>query len=891
MTLWSRLRSWVRAVLGRSRMESEMDRELRFHIETFAADLVRGGLSRQEAMRRARMEFGGIERAKEECREARGVTFLESLIQDVRFALGMLRKSPGFTAVAVLTLALGIGANTALFSVVNSVLLKRLPFPDSQRIVVLSGNAGAILGQLAHSSVLPNRTGRVSGDAAEQFTDPLSWRQHVRSFAALAAYQGGSVNLTGAGQPETVRAAQVTPEFFRVFGIEPIRGQDFRADAHGSTGGVLLSWNLWQRRYHADPSIIGRLVVVNARGVPVLGVMPHGFQFPGETEIWVPKGVGDDTIDRGVIFSNLIARIRHSASFAQAKAEMDTITDRVRNGNPLVRKLGGPGIVLMRLQDSLASNTRTPLLLLLGAVGCVLLIACANVANLVFCRGMNRQREVAVRSAMGAGRSRLIRQLLTESLLLALFGGLVGVLLAFWSLRFLAAILPVAVPTVTPITIDTHVLIFTALVSCGTGLLFGLAPALSATKIDLSKSLKDGLAIRGTRAHNRIRGSLLITQIALSFVLLIGAGLMVRTLVALLDVRPGFKADHVLTLTISLPDAAYHSGPQITNYFDQVCARLKALPGVESVGAVNYLPLGQAPYFGLLISTEGHPASSSNPWDNYADFFTVSGNYFQTLHIPLLQGRYFCGQDGPNATRVAIVSESFAHHFWPGQNAVGKQFRSAPASYQVVGVVGNVHHASLEQSEEPEMYLPQQQSPTSTMDVVIRTTHDPANMASAIRDEILTVDKNQPIAAMQTMEAVVNHFLSSQWSHMFLLSIFGLLALSLAAIGCYAVVASSVAQRTHEIGLRMALGAQPFNVLRLVVGHGMRLTFIGVAFGVGGALALTRLMSSLLFGVSATDPLTFVTVSILFLFVALAACYVPVRRAMRVDPMTAIRYE
>ena len=870
-------------VFRHKRHSSDFSAEIQAHIQLETERLRAEGLGDTKARNAACRAFGNVTKTQERFYESRHWLFFDNLCQDVRYAFRVLGKSRGFTVVSVLILALGIGANTAIFSVVSSVLLKRLPLPDSQKIVVLGGNASAFLGRLAGSSKIP---AKLTVADAERLTDPVRWEQHVQSFAGAAAYQPGRVNLTGDGDPESVPAAQITPEFLRVLGARPAFGRDLRAD----TPGVLLSWDLWQRRYHGDPNIVSKLVVVNSRGITVLGVMPRGFQFPAGTEIWVPAGVGDDTIDRGVIFTDLIARIRRSISFAQAQAEMDTITQRGRNADPLLKKWGGPGIILTRLQDNLTGGSRTLLLLLLGAVGCILLIACANVANLVFSRGMNRQREVAVRSAMGAGRSRLLRQLLTESLLIALIGGLLGVLLALVSLQFSIAILPVTLPKLMPIAIDGRALAFTALLSCGTGLLFGLAPALAATRIDLSNSLKDGLAIPGTRTHSRIRSFLVVTQISLSFVLLIGAGLMVRTLVSLLDVRPGFDAGHVLTLNISLPTAAYHSGPQINNYFDQVLRRLKSLPGVQSAGAINYLPLGQSPYFGALISTEGHPIDPSHASDTFASFFTVSGNYFQALHIPLLQGRYFSDQDGPAATRVALISESFASTFWPNQNAVGRHF-SADESYLVVGVVGNVHHTSLQQSKELEMYLPEQQAPTSSMDLVIRTAGDVAALAPSVRDALLAVDKNQPITGMQTMNAVVNHSLSSQWSRMFLFSIFGLTALLLAAIGSYALVAFSVAQRTHEIGLRMALGARPRNILHMVVGEGLRLAIVGIAVGMAGSLALARLMSSLLFGVRPTDTLTFIGVPILLVLVALLACYIPARRAVRIDPMVALRHE
>ena len=865
--------SRLRGLFAIRRLDSDFAEELESHFTFLTEENIRQGMSTEEAKRNARLKLGSQSALRESHHDQRTIAWLESLAQDIRFAARMLRKNPSFTIVAIFTLALGIGANTAIFSVVDAVLLKSLPFPDGQRIVVFGGNAGPILNTLSDS---PN--------------DLLGWQPHVQSFEAVAAYQPGQINLTGDGDPATVLAAQVSPEFFNVLGVAPALGRNFPAEPAATAPGVILSWSLWRYHYNADSGILGKPVEVNGRPVTILGVMPRGFQFPEGAEIWVPKGVGDDTIDRGVILSNLIARLKKGISLDQARAEMNGISARSRSQSKLLTTLHA-NATLTELQVNLTAKSRTPLFLLLGAVACVLLIACANVANLAFCRATNRQSEFAIRSAIGAGRPRLVRQLLTESTMVALIGGLLGVLIAFATRQFLIAILPFALPKFTPITIQGRVLAFTALLCCASALLSGLAPALGVTRIDLWKPLKNSGSISGSRGHNRIRGAMLVVQIALSFILLIGAGLMIRTLAGLLKMDVGFDPRNVVTLDIPLSQAAYPAQPQVSSYFDQVFARLKSVPGVDSVGAINYLPLGGTPFFLLPVSTPDHPFDKSRPFGDVASFFTVAGDYFPAMRIPLLRGRNFSSQDGPNTTRVAIVNESLALRFWPGQDPISSKFSTANQTFVVVGEVGDVHHASLQQSDELEMYFPQSEMPTPVMDLAVRFDGNPEAMIPVIRSEILAVDKNQQIASVQTMESVVGHSLSTQRSDAYLLGVFGFLALTLAATGCYGVVAYSVAQRTHEIGIRIAVGARPRDVLRLAIGSGMVTVFIGVALGVCGALALTRLLSTLLFGVTATDPLTFAATSVVLIVATLVACYIPARRAMRVDPMVAFRHE
>jgi putative ABC transport system permease protein len=704
-------------------------------------------------------------------------------------------------------------------------------------------------------------------------------------------------------------------------------GQDWAGQPAGHAS-ALLNWSLWQRRYGGNPHLVGKPAIINDKQVTIAGVMPRGFQFPQDAEIWVPQGTGDDTMLRGVRYYQLIGRIRRDVSLVQSQSEMDAICARFRNESRA--GVSNVGIRLVPLQQSLAEGSRGALLVLLAAVGFVLLIACANVANLAFARATGRLKEMAVRAAMGAARWRLMRQLVTESLLLAVLGGALGAGLASWTLHLLTATLPLNLPRITPITVDLRVLLFTALLSLGAGLLFGAAPAIGATKIDLQSHLKEGGTMLGHR-RDRFRSVLLVSEVALSFVLLTGAGLMIRTLVCLLAVDPGFQIQHILTCEVVLPSSKFRAGSgraqpeaprnpvatttshepsggpaeeekakdgnsagknlggQMTSYFERGVDQLTELPGVESVGAINYLPLGGSAYFALPITTDSQ-RPGNNPSDDVAAFRAVTPAYFSTLRIPLLAGRFFNLEDGPKSTSVVIINQSMARHFWPNQNPVGRQLRSLK-DYEVVGVVGDVRHNSLHDPGGMEMYFPARQFPVPWMTFVIRTSGNPKERASAVRAALLMVDRDQPISQIRAMSDVLDASISPERSRMTLMSVFGGLALLMAAVGCYGVIAVSVGQRTHEVGIRVALGARPMDVLRLIVGHGCRLALIGVAIGLAAAFGLTRLIASMLYGVGATDPVTLSLAAAFLTLVAVIASCVPARRAMRVNPIVALRCE
>jgi putative ABC transport system permease protein len=802
---------------------------------------------------------------------------MEVIFKDMRYALRMLIKSPGFAAVAVLTLAIGIGANTAIFSVVNSVLLRPLPFRDPDRLVMLYEN-----NQTKGHTRVPV--------AAPNYID---WRNQNQIFEQMAANWVTSFNLASGGDPERLRGARVSAGFFEMLGVQPIRGRVFSAeeDQPGRDNVVLASYGLWQRRFGADPGIIGKTVKLNGQDYTLIGVMPHGFQFPEQAELWTPAAFNNDSLsNRGGHFIYVLGRLKQGATLGQAQGEMATIARRLEQQYPDFNE--GWGVDIVPLHEMLVGDMKQTLLVLLAAVGFVLLIACSNVANLLLARATSRHKEIAIRSALGATRLHLIRQLLTESLMLALLGGGLGLLLALWGVDLLVSINPDNIPRIQEIGVDRWVLGFTLLLSVFTGLAFGLVPAIQSSRLDLTESLKDSGRNLTASARHRVRSLLVITEVALALVLLIGAGLMIKSFYGLLQVRPGFNPEKLLTMEISLRGTNYSESDKRAEFFRNVLERVKNQPGVESAGVTASLPLSRNEHmYGLIMEGQSNTASATLPTSSYA---AVSADYFSTMGIPLVKGRYFTEQDNKSGRRVAIINEALARRYFPNEDPIGKRLEitnGPPAQREIVGVVGDVKQSGLDKDVTAQIYEPYLQQPYSTMSLVVRGSGSPASLTGAVRSQVQVVDRDQPISNIKTMEQLVADSVAQPRLSMFLLGIFAAVALLLSAVGIYGVMSYSVFQRTHEIGIRMALGAQARDVLRMIVGQGMSLALIGVGLGLTAAFVLMRIMSSLLYQVSATDPSTFVAISFLLTGVAFLACYIPARRATRVDPMIALRNE
>ena len=870
--VWRRLR----ALLRRGEMDGELEEELRYHLEREAELHVRGGMTSGEARRAALRAFGGVEQARELCREARGVRMLQDLWQDLRYGARKLRKSPGFTLVAVMTLALGIGANTAIFSVVNAVLLRPLPFPDSERIVALEG-------------VNPSKGITDSNMSAPDFAD---WKEQGRSFEQVAALFTGGALLVNGEEAERVRATSVTEDFFPLFRTPARLGRalesgDSKKDA---TSVAVLSHGLWQRRYGGDPAVVGRQIIVGRGSTTVVGVMPPGFNFPERTEIWFPFALDPAAERRDNRYLEVVARLKPGAALAGAQAELDTVNARLAES--YVETNTGWGVRLTNLRERLVGNMRTPLLVILGAVALVLLIACVNVANLLLARAAARRREFAVRDALGASRGRIVRQLLTESFLLSLAGGAAGVLLSLWLTQLLVGLIPPDTPRLDEVTPDARIFGFALAVSVFAGVLFGLAPALQASRRDVSETLKEGgrTGVEGRR-RNRSQSILIVSEIALSFMLLAGAGLLVRSFMRLRDVNPGFNPAGVLAMRISASGPQYPAGPARAELYRQVTERLGSLTGVEAAGAVLSLPLGGDTYnVGRSFIREGRPATAEESAN--ASYNVATPGYLEALRIPLVSGRTLSTQDSEKAPMVVVVNETMAHRFWPGESPVGKRitiWRDEKFPREIVGVVGDTRSNPAEPAG-PQMYVPYAQDANwGSLSLVMRTSADPASLVAAARNEVHALDKTIPIYNARPMSDVVSASLAGRRASTLLVGAFALLALLLALVGIYAVTAYYVTQRTHEIGLRMALGARAGDILGLVVGRSLRLTLAGLAVGLCGALALTRVMGSLLFEVKPADPLTLAAAAALLGAIALLACLLPARRATRVDPLIALR--
>ena len=870
----------VRALLRSESIHDEIDEEMRFHIDMRTEENVRAGMTPEEARRDAERRFGRLTRVKEQGYEVRGGRWLESLWQDCRYGARMLWKNAGFTAVAALVLALGIGANTSLFSVVNAVLLRPLPFPDAERIVWFDGINQAR--GITTSNLSP--------------PDYKDWEQQAGAFERTAAYVTGSANLSAeGGEPERVQRVSVTAGFFPVLGVGPALGRALSPEdeAPGAEDVVVISHALWRGRFGADPNVSGRRINVNGKPHTVVGVMPPSFDYPRQSQMWTPFKPERSAERRDNRFVFVLARLRPGATVEEAQAQIDTISGRLGQQYPETN--AGWSARLTRLHERTVRDVRASLLLLLGAVGFVLLIACANVANLLLARAAARRREIALRTALGAGRLRVVRQLLTESLMLAALGGAAGLALSLFLTRLLVAISPANLPRLNDVGMDWRVLGFTVGLVCVVGLLFGLAPALQASRADLSESLKEGS--RGSsegRGRNRVRSALVVSEVALSLLLLVGAGLLVRSFLLLGDVNPGFDPANVLTMRLSLPSATYPEPGRRVEFFRELTRRVEALPGVEAAGAAISLPLGGTTLsVGRGFVREGNPLAAEHAFD--AGYVVVTPGYLRAMRIPLKSGREFTDRDAADAPPVAVINESLARRMFPGEDPVGKRltaWRDEKFAREVVGVAADVKMGQMESEDAPQVYVPLAQNATwGSLSLAVRTTVEPESLAGAVRGAVLALDKNQPVYDVRTMDDVRSASVAGRRMVVILFGVFAVLALLLAAIGIYGVLSYAVAQRTHEIGIRVALGARRMDVLRLVVGQGMRLVMLGVGLGVAGAFAVTRLLESLLFGVSATDPATFAGVAAILSAVALLACYIPARRATRVDPMVALRYE
>lgn len=811
---------------------------------------------------------------------------MENLWQDIRYGMRMLLKAPSVSIVATMALALGIGANTAIFSVVNAVLLRPLPFANSEQLMMV-WETDATRGQVRSSVSYPD------------FAD---WREQNQVFERMASYHNNDFIMTGRGESTRLQGAVVSADLFPLLGVAPALGRGFLPDEDkpGDTGRVvILSQELFQKRFNSDPNVVNQSMVLDGKNYTIVGVMPRAFQFPIQNEpveLWTTvaldrEGKEPITDERGAHYMNVIARLKPGVAKEQAQAEMTSISARLEQQYP-DKNLHRSSSVEPAL-EALVGNIRPALLILLGAVACVLLIACANVANLLLARAMTRHKEMAIRSALGASRARVVRQLLTESILLSLAGGALGLLLAVWWSDLLVALGKQNIPRAIQVGLDWRVLGFTLLISVLTGVVFGLVPALHSSKTELTESLKERGTGEGAR-RNHVRNVLVVAELAIAVVLLVGAGLLIKSLWRLRQVPPGFNSENVLTLVVGIPEVKYPTAKQAQFYHDLV-ARIESLPGVRSASAVIPLPLS-GDLFSISFETEGRPVAKGDRPS--ADFFAIGGGYFKTMEIPLLKGRDFTERDDKQAPGVIIVNQAFARRFFPGEDPIGKHIRpgistdeSKPAMREIVGVVADVKNRNLSSEFRPGYFVPQAQIPFNQMTVLVKTTNDSRSLITAAQREVTAMDKELPVFNVKTMDDYLAASVAAPRFNTTLLAIFATVALVLTIVGLYGVMSYSVAQRTNEIGIRMALGAQTRDVLGLVVRQGFKLVLIGLSIGLVGAFALMRVIASLLFGVTTKDPLTFAAVAGLLTVVALLACYLPARRATKVDPLVALRYE
>jgi putative ABC transport system permease protein len=869
----------LRALFAKQRAEQELDEELRGYMETAVEQKMRAGAGREEAAREISMEMGGMEALKEQVREVGWETRVESFFQDVRFGLRMLRKNLSFSSVAVLALALGIGANTAMFSVIEAVLLRPLPYHNADEIVRVASTWDRNGTMTSYTSSPP---------------DFFDWRDESRSLSSMFAYYMNELALTGQGENKRLRTVMATAGMFSTLQSEPLLGRDFSAQENrkGANHVVILSYSLWQAAFAAAPDVIGRTMRLDSEAYTIIGVMPADFRFPlSGGDAYVPVGFDDKVMtQRGAHYLAVLGRLKGGVTVAQANSDLSAIMAQLRKLYP--DKDGKWGVRVQPWSAALVADVRPALLVLLGAVGLVALIACANISNLLLARAAVRHRELAMRRALGAGRSRLVRQMLTEGLLLALLAGAASLLLAHWALVAIVRFGPADIPRLASVGLHAPVLVFTMSVSLASALLFALLPALRSSASDASSLLRTSAS--PAREAGRLRGALLVAEVALSMMLLAGAGLLVRSFVGLSSLSPGFDPKALLTMSISVPDAHYKNSAALQSYWDQALTQLRSLPGVVGVAAVTPLPLS-GDDFSSCFTIEGRTVPEKD--EPSAEVRAATPDYFRTMAIPLRQGRTFTEADRLGAARVLLISETAARMFFPQGDAIGQKIRlGASGGYEknqgeIVGIVGDVRHFGVDAPVPPTFYAPLAQSGLDSVAVVLRTHGSPAALAQPARKIVQATDRDALVGEPALMESLVSASLGQRRFYMMLLGGFAALALVLAAIGLYGVISYAVAQRTQEVGIRVALGATGSEVVRMVMRQGLKLAAAGLAIGLLLALLLKSVLKGLLVGVSATDPATLAVTALTLLLVAALASYVPARRAARVDPMVALRFD
>ena len=936
MPLLSHLSSLWRNLFHKERIERDLDEEVRAYVDLLTEEKFKGGMTPQEARRAALIQLGGVDQVEEQVREVRIGAFLETLLKDARLGLRMLIKNPGFTTVAVITLGLGIGANTAIFSVVEAVLIRPLPYHDANRLIWISRYLPALHARLVAS------------------TDYIAWLEQNKTLTGISAVdESESYNLSGHGAAQRVPGAQASSNFFSTLGVQPFLGRAFTAseDRPGGHPVVLLTYTSWRRLFNGNRNVLGQTLTLDNQVYTIVGVMPEGFRFPRnpKVELITPLVIDPTPPAPGTLrveLVHVIARLKPQVTIAQAYAELETISQRLHpddaagtgvapargpgggnsapggsrteNRTTAAAPRPGPGagppvanpparmfnpfehgqMEVVPLHRELVGDMGPALLILLAAVALVLLIACANVANLMLARASARSKEISVRAALGASRLRLLRQLLTESVILGCAGGLLGLLLAYGGVHLITAYTPAKVAgnifQLVTIGINSSVLLYTLAVSLLTGVVFGLAPALASSKPDLNQALKEsGQMLASSLRRNPLRSVLVVAEVSLSLLLLIGAGLLVKSFYQLWAVDPGFRSDHVLAFAIELNDSKYPKDTQQAAFFEQLLGRLRVLPGVKAAGLCYSLPLSSRWRMLIGVRFEGQPV---RPPDQVRSIpsISVSADYFRAMAIPIIQGRGFSGRDDANAPKVVILNQTMAREFFPNENPIGRRMvtgQGANALATVVGVVGDVRNRGLDAQAQAAFFVPFSQSPDSAMEVVLLTAVEPTSMATVVRNAVAAIDPEQPVFDISTMDERLAASVAPRRCNLVLLASFALLAMLLAGVGIYGVVSYTVAERTHEVGVRMALGAQRRDVLKLIVAQGMVLLLIGVGVGLIGAFLLTRFLAALLYGVRPTDLATFAAVSLLLAVVTIVACYIPARRATRVDPMVALRYE